>query len=74
MPMKPVASVAEAIQTIDAFSGPASDFLLAFPDELNDPIGINLAIVTDRILARGWCPAGFTQFSGYRVLRYAPLE
>ncbi len=39
-------------------------------DELNDAMGINMAILTDAILAKGWEPDGFTQEAGFRVYKY----
>ena len=44
------------------------------PDALNDQVGINMAIITDRVLARGWQPNGFVQANGYRIYRYELLE
>jgi hypothetical protein len=44
------------------------------PDALNDAVGINMAIITDRVLARGWQPNGFVQANGYRIYQYEPLE
>ena len=39
-----------------------------------DPVGVNMAIITDKILARGWEPNGFTQHAGYRLYRYKSME
>lgn len=70
----PIASVEEGVRLVDSFEGKAEEFVLAVPDSLLDPIGLNMAIITDRILARGWQPAGFTQAEGYRIYRYEELE
>jgi hypothetical protein len=59
---------------VDSFSGNPEDFELAVPDALHDAIGINIAIITDRILGRGWQPDGFTQKSGYKPYRYKKLS
>jgi hypothetical protein len=71
--MKPVESLQEAIRLLETFAGQPSEFQLAFPDSLNDPTGVNLAIMTDRALGRGWQPDGYVQEGGYRILRYKPL-
>ena len=70
---KPIGSVEEALKLIDAFSGNPEAFELAVPETLLDAIGINMSIITDRILQRGWQPDGFTQGSGFRRYRYKNL-
>jgi hypothetical protein len=65
-----IASVEEGVRLVDSFKGKAEEFVLAVPDSLLDPVGLNLAVITDRVLARGWQPAGFTQAEGYRIYRY----
>ena len=67
---KIVKSVEEALRLVDGFQGAPEDFELAFPDSLNDPIGMNMAIIGDRILSRGWWPDGFVQKTGFRIYRY----
>lgn len=57
--MKPITSIQEAKTFVDSFNGHPTEFQLVMPDELNDPIGMNRAIITDRVLARGWQPDGF---------------
>jgi hypothetical protein len=64
----------EALECIAAHRGDSATFQLAIADSMNDPVGVNMAIVTDRILARGWKPDGYEQRDGYRVYRYADLE
>ncbi len=51
--MKPVISVAEAQEMIASYAGPPEGFLLPVSEELQDPIAINMAIITDSILERG---------------------
>ncbi len=58
---------------IEALSGRGEDFTLAVSDELQDEIGMNMAIITDYILKRGWELDGFSQHNGYRVYRYKTL-
>ena len=72
--MKPIASLEEGMDLVDGFRGSAAEFFLAVPEALLDPVGVNMAIITDRILARGWQPMGFTQHDGFRVFRYTELE
>jgi hypothetical protein len=69
----PVRTVAEALRFIDDFEGPPVTFLLAVHESLLDPVGVNMALITDRALARGWEPNGFTQHNDYRVFRYKEL-
>ncbi len=54
--MKPINSVDAAIAAINAYSGKPEDFQLAIAESLLDPAGVNMAIITDRILARSWMP------------------
>ncbi len=74
MAPRPISSVSEALKPIDAFNGNPEAFELAVPDLLLDAIGINMSIITDRILQRGWQPDGFTQESGFRLYRYKKLS
>jgi len=46
------------------------EFQLPISDELQDPIGMNMAIITDIVLKRGWMPDGFFQKEGYRIYKY----
>lgn len=59
---------------IDAFSGPPHTFSLYLAESLHDPIGMNIALITDRILAKGWEPDTVEQFDGFRVYRYKTME
>ncbi len=72
--MRTVTSVQEAIHLIDTFDGAPTEFQLLIPDALNDAVGLNMAVITDRVFARDWQPDGFTQGDGYRVYRYASLD
>ncbi len=62
--------VQTTLMEIQSYSGPASEFRLLVPDVMNDPDGINMALVADAVLARGWFPNGFTQSDGYRIYEY----
>lgn len=72
--MKAVTTVQEARALIEAHKGSAKDFQLCVSDELLDPVGVNMAIITDSILARQWEPDGYTQGSGFRVYKYKAAE
>lgn len=43
---------------------------LLISDELNDQIGMNMAIIADGILKAGYMPNGFEQKDGYRIYKY----
>jgi hypothetical protein len=68
--MTPIASIDEARQLVAAHSGNPEDFRLPISDQLQDPIGLNMAIITDAILKRGWEPDGFVQERGFRIYKY----
>ena len=72
--MRPFSNVNEAVKFVDEFEGKPEDLLLAISDNLQDPIGINRALITDRILAKGWEPNGFEQNNGFRVYLYKIME
>jgi hypothetical protein len=71
--MQLIQSVEEALQLVDSFDGRPEAFQLAVPTTLLDPVGINLAIITDRVIARGWQPDGFVEADGCRVFHYKEL-
>ena len=70
----PIKSVEDGKRLIDEYEGPPESFKLLVPDSLNDPVGWNMAFLTDRILAKGWEPRGFEQKSGYRVYLYRLMD
>jgi len=72
--MKPFKDAKEASQYVENFEGKASDLRLSICDSLQDPIGINMAIITDKILGRGWEPNGYEDKEGYRVYMYKEME
>ena len=57
--MNPVTTIAEAIRVVEEYQGAASDFQLPIADSLLDPVGMNMAIITDYILAWDFMPDGF---------------
>ena len=44
--------------------------VLMISDELNDSMGMNMAVIVDGILEKGYMPNGFEQKKGYRVYKY----
>jgi hypothetical protein len=70
----PLTDVHESMKLDDSYDGEPEDSLLPVSEALLDPVGIYMALVTDRVLARGWEPNGFEQCSGYRVYRYKRME
>jgi hypothetical protein len=72
--MKPAVSVAEAQKLIASHVGPPETFRLPISDELQDPAGVNMAIISDHILERGWEPDGYSQEPGFRIYNYKAPE
>ena len=52
--MNPYTDIEEARLAVEQFDGSPADFLLPVSDELQDTMGIAIAIVTDAVLAKGW--------------------
>ena len=71
--MKPITTVAEARRLIASFTGRPEDFRLPVANELLDPVGVNMAIITDDILAREWEPDGYVEGSGCRIYKYKAM-
>lgn len=71
---KAFVDLAAARSAIESFEGSPTEFELPIADELNDEIGMNMAILTDAILARGWMPDGFEQRDGYRIYKYKAID
>ena len=72
--MVPINSIEEAQEAIQAHIGKAEEFALPISDDLQDPIGMNMTIILDSILVKGWEPNGFVQKTGYRVYLYKEIE
>ena len=70
----PVTDVHAAIAAVEAFSGRAEDFQLPVADVLQDAIGMNMALITDCVLGRGWEPNGFEQRVNFRLYRYKEMQ
>jgi len=74
MKVKPIESLEEGMDHVANFVGKPEEFELAIPESLLDPLGINMSLITDRVLGRGWQPDGFTQGNGFRLYRYKELS
>jgi hypothetical protein len=72
--MMPFTDVRTALAAIETYSGPANRLVLPIDNSLLDPLGVNMALITDRILAKGWEPDGFEQRNGFRLFRYKDAE
>ena len=66
----PITSAEDGMQQVDDFEGEAGDFELVVPHVLLDPLGLTMALITDRVLARDWEPDGFLDEGEYRIFRY----
>jgi hypothetical protein len=66
-----IRSISEAITEIENYTGKVEDFELPISVELLDTTGIAMAIITDKILAKGWIPDGYTEGISTRIFRYA---
>lgn len=72
--MELINSIADAKRLIESFDGSPEEFLLPVSDELQDNFGLNMAVITDHVLAKGWEPDGFEQRQGFRLYRYKALD
>ena len=72
--MKPFKDAIEAAQYVENFEGKASDLKLVICDSLQDPVGKNMAIITDKIIGKGWEPIGYEEKEGYRVYTYKEMD
>lgn len=68
--MEPINRIEQVKLFIESFEGEPEEFQLPISDELQDPIGMNMAIITDIVLKRGWMPDGFLQKEGFRIYKY----
>lgn len=72
--MNPFTDIDSARQAIEQYTGDPEDFVLPVSDEIQDPMGLTMAMITDAILAKGWDPDGFEQHDGYRVYKYKSVD
>ena len=59
-----------ALAYIDRHFHTENDVPLAISQAMFDPMGVNMAIITDRVLHHGYIPDGCEQKDGYRIYRY----
>lgn len=65
----PLKTTDEAIAYItEHFKRPEETLWIA--SSLNDKVGMNMAIIGDKLLKTGYLPNGFEQRSGYRIYKY----
>lgn len=62
-------SVSDTVEFIRS-RGDTDHLELRISDSLQDPVGMNKAIILDAVLAKGLFPDGFEQNRGYRIYRY----
>lgn len=72
--VQPFSSVDEAIAAVDALDSELDKFELAVADSLQDHLGVQMAQINDRALARGWEPLSFVQQNGFRRYRYKAMR
>lgn len=70
MSIRPCITLQEAFAAMDTHQVSSGFYTLPLADSLNDAMGMTMAIITDRILARGWEPEGYEQCNGFRIYRY----
>ena len=72
-PKKPLTTIEEAIKYISTnFKNTEETLWIA--DSLNDKVGMNMALIGDKLLEEGYMPNGFEQKEGYRIYRYKKLK
>ena len=62
--------VVDAVESVKRFEGRPEDFQLPISEEMLDPVGMNMAIVGDAVLSKGWTVDGYHQMDGFRIYRY----
>ena len=68
----PISSAHEGMQRVDDFVGDPAEFELVVPHSLLDPLGVTMAMIMDRVLARDWEPDIFRDEGDCRIFRYRP--
>jgi hypothetical protein len=67
---EPFTDVQAALDFVRSFRGTARELRLPIDDSLQDPVGMNMALILDCLLAREWEPDGYEQMKGFRVYKY----
>ena len=60
----PAKTLDKAIAVVRAYEGPAENFKLAIAESLLDEVGMNMAIIGDALIDKGFAPDGFEQQDG----------
>lgn len=68
--MNVLESIADAKAYIDENFNSGEAKVLFIADSLQDPVGVNMAVILDRALKYGYFPNGFEQKTGYRIYKY----
>jgi len=68
--LKPIKTVDEAIAIIYEYQGESQNFELPISLILLDSMGINMTIITDRVLSKGWIPDGYVERDEVRIFKY----
>lgn len=68
----PLTTVDEAISYIET-NFKNSEETLWIANSLNDNVGMNMAIIGDKLIKTGYMPNGFDQKEGYRIYKYKKL-
>jgi hypothetical protein len=50
--MRPFTEIEAALEFVKSFRGSAEDFRLPIDDSLQDPVGMNMALIVDHLLGR----------------------
>jgi hypothetical protein len=74
MSVMPFTEVDDAIAAVEGFNREIRKFDLAVADNLQDAIGLQMAQIADRALARGWEPISFVQKDGFRLYRFKAMR
>lgn len=64
--MSSVRSKYDARRAIKGYEEAPEELFLPISGDLQDPMGLSMAILTDSALEKGWEPDGFEQREGYR--------
>lgn len=72
--LRPFGNVEAAIAAIEALDRDLRKFEIAVADNLQDYLGLQMALITDSALARGWEPISFMQKDGFRLYRYKAMR
>lgn len=74
MPVMPHTDLSGLLRAVEMHDGSAADCVLVVAESLHDAAGLHIALLTDRILAKGWEPASVECFDGFRIYRYCTME